>query len=142
MSRKFFLFICLLPTVLLSTISATEAQQPKKVPRIGYLGNSSPALERDFVDAFRQGLRDLGYAEGHNILIEYRWAEGRYDRFPEFAAELVRLKVDVLLTAGTPGALAAKQATQTIPIVMAVSGDAVGTGSFKASLAQAGTSLG
>jgi putative tryptophan/tyrosine transport system substrate-binding protein len=140
MSRKFFLFICLLPTVLLSTVSATEAQQPKKVPRIGYLGNSSPALERDFVDAFRQGLRDLGYAEGHNILIEYRWAEGRYDRFPEFAAELVRLKVDVLLTAGTPGALAVKQATQTIPIVMAVSGDAVGTGLVQ-SLARPGGNI-
>jgi putative tryptophan/tyrosine transport system substrate-binding protein len=140
MSRKFFLFICLLPTVLLSTVSATEAQQPKKVSRIGYLGNSSPALERDFVDAFRQGLRDLGYAEGHNILIEYRWAEGRYDRFPEFAAELVRLKVDVLLTAGTPGALAAKEATQTIPIVMAVSGDAVGTGLVQ-SLARPGGNI-
>ena len=107
---------------------AADAQQPGKVPRIGYLGNSSPALERDHVAAFRQGLHDLGYTEGQNILIEFRWAEGRYDRLPEFAAELVRLKVDVLLTAGTPGALAAKQETQTTPIVMAVSGDAVGTG--------------
>jgi putative tryptophan/tyrosine transport system substrate-binding protein len=120
--------------------TVATAQQPTKIPRIGYLGNSSPALERDFVDAFRQGLRDLGYAEGHNILIEYRWAEGSYDRFPEFAAELVRLKVDVFLTAGTPGALAAKRATETIPIVMAVSGDAVGTGLVQ-SLARPGGNI-
>jgi putative ABC transport system substrate-binding protein len=107
---------------------AASAQQPGKVARIGYLGNSSPALESDLVGGFRQGLRDLGYTEGQNILIEFRWAEGRYERLPELAAELVRLKVDVLLAAGTPGALAAKQATQTIPIVMAAVGDAVGTG--------------
>ncbi len=106
---------------------AAVAQRPVKVPRIGYLGNSSPALEPDLVGAFREGLRDLGYTEGQNILIEFRWAEGRSERFPELAAELVRLKVDVLLAAGTPGALAAKQATQTIPIVMAAVGDAVGT---------------
>jgi putative ABC transport system substrate-binding protein len=118
----------------------SPSQQPGKVYRIGYLGNSSPALERDHVDAFRQGLRDLGYAEGQNLLIEFRWAEGRYERFPEFVAELVRLKVDVILTAGTPGALAAKQATQTTPIVMAVSGDAVGTGLVR-SLARPGGNL-
>jgi putative ABC transport system substrate-binding protein len=121
--------ILLLLTLLAVGLPLTaQAQPPGKVARIGYLGNSSPALERDFVDAFRQGLRELGYAEGHNLLIEFRWAEGRYERFPELIAELVRRKVDVILTAGTPGALAAKQATQTTPIVMAVSGDAVGTG--------------
>src|SRR5438093_12944422 len=136
------IFRLALGVLLLAFSFPARAQQPERIPRIGYLGNSSPALERDFVDAFRQGLRDLGYAEGHNILIEYRWAEGRYDRLPEFAAELVRLKVDVLLTAGTPGALAAKQATQTIPIVMAVSGDALEPGWFRASLGRAGTSLG
>ena len=118
---------------------AAAAQQPRKVPRIGYLGNSSPALERDRVEALRQGLRDLGYAEGQNILIEFRWAEGKYERLPEFAAELFRLKVDVILTAGTPGALAAKQATQTTPIVM-VSGDAVGTGLAR-SLARPGGNI-
>ncbi len=138
MSKKVYWLA--LGAILFALCSTADAQQPKKVPRIGYLGNSSPALERDFVDAFRQGLGDLGYAEGHNILIEYRWAEGRYDRFPEFAAELVRLKVDVFLTAGTPGALAAKQATQTIPIVMALSGDAVGTGLVQ-SLARPGGNI-
>jgi len=134
------IFRLALGVLLLAFSFPARAQQSEKILRIGYLGNSSPALERDFVDAFRQGLRDLGYAEGHNILIEYRWAEGRYDRLPEFAAELVRLKVDVLLTAGTPGALAAKQATQTIPIVMAVSGDAVGTGLVQ-SLARPGGNI-
>jgi putative ABC transport system substrate-binding protein len=107
---------------------AALAQQPARVPRIGYLGNSAPALEAELVGAFRQGLRDLGYTEGQNIRIEFRWAEGRFERLPELAAELVRLKVDVLLTAGTPGPLAAKQATQTIPIVMASVGDAVASG--------------
>ena len=134
------IFRLALGVLLLAFSFPARAQQPERIPRIGYLGNSSAVLERDFVDAFRQGLRDLGYAEGHNILIEFRWAEGKYDRFPEFAAELVRLKADVLLTAGTPGALAAKQATQTIPIVMAVSGDAVGTGLVQ-SLARPGGNI-
>jgi putative tryptophan/tyrosine transport system substrate-binding protein len=80
------------------------------------------------VDAFRQGLREYGYTEGQNISIEYRWAEGRYERFPALVADLVRLKVDVIVTAGTPGTLAAKKATKTIPIVIAVAGDAVGAG--------------
>ena len=131
--------LVLLTLSVLAAPLAAGAQQSGKVPRIGYLGVSSPALERDRVEALRQGLRDLGYAEGQNILIEFRWAEGRYDRFPEFAAELVRLKVDVILTAGTPGALAAKQATQTTPIVM-VSGDAVGTGLAR-SLARPGGNI-
>jgi len=130
----------ILALCILGTTLTAQAQQPGKVPRIGYLGNSSPALEPDLVGAFRQGLRDLGYTEGQNILIEFRWAEGRSERFPELAAELVRLKVDVLLAAGTPGALAAKQATQTIPIVMAAVGDAVGTGLVR-SLARAGGNI-
>ena len=130
----------LLATLAVGLPLAAQAQQPGRVPRIGYLGNSSLALERDFVDAFRQGLRDLGYAEGQNLLIEFRWAAGRYERFPELAAELVRLNVDVILTAGTPGALAAKQATQTTPIVMAVSGDAIGTGLVR-SLARPGGNI-
>jgi hypothetical protein len=88
---------------ILSAPLTAEAQQAGKVYRIGYLGNSSPVLESDLVDAFRQGLRDLGYVEGRNIVIEYRWAEGRYERFPEFAAELVRLKVDLIRQ--RPGAL-------------------------------------
>ena len=117
-----------------------HAQQSGKVARIGYLGNSSPALEPDLLGAFRQGFRDLGYTEGQNILIEFRWAEGRSERLPELAAELVRLKVDVLVAAGAPGALAAKQATQTIPIVMAAVGDAVGTGLVR-SLARPGGNI-
>jgi len=107
--------------------SLTAEGQPAGVPRVGYLGNSSPSLEVDLLDAFRQGLREFGYTEGQNIIIEYRWAEGKYDRFPDLLADLVRLKVDAIVTAGTPGALAAKRATKTIPIVMAVAGDAVGT---------------
>ena len=111
--------------------------KPARVPRVGYLGNSSASLESDLVDAFRQGLRELGYIEGRNIVIEYRWADGRYDRFPDLVSDLVRIKADVIVTAGTPGALAAKQATKTIPIVMTVAGDAVGTG-LVASLARPG----
>jgi len=125
---------------VLLTPPATEAQQRAHLPRVGYLGTSSASLEAELVKAFRDGLRDLGYVEGQNILIEYRWAEGNYQRFPDLVADLVNLKVDVILTAGTPGALAAKRATQTIPIVMAVTGDAVGTG-LVSSLARPGGNL-
>ena len=107
---------------------AARAQQMGKVPRIGYLGSSSPSLEPHFVEAFRQKLRELGHIEGENIAIEYRWAEGQDGRLPDLAAELVRLQPNVIVTAGTPGALAAMQATKTIPIVMASSGDPVGAG--------------
>ena len=92
------------------------------------------------VEALRAGLRDLGYVEGKNIVIEYRWADGKYDRLPDLAAELVRINVDVLVTSGTPGVRAAKQATTTIPIVMAASGDAVATG-LVASLARPGGNI-
>jgi putative ABC transport system substrate-binding protein len=104
---------------------AARAQQVGKVSRIGFLGTSSPSLERHLVDAFRQKLRELGHVEGENIAIEYRWAEGRDDRLPGMAAELVRQKSDVIVTTGTPGTLAAKQATKTIPIVFASSGNPV-----------------
>jgi ABC-type uncharacterized transport system substrate-binding protein len=107
---------------------AAEAQQTGKVYRIAYLGNSSAALESELVAAFRQGLRELKYVEGQNIAIEYRWAEGRYDRLPAFVAEAVHLKVDVIVTAGTPAALAAKEGTRTIPIVMAAIGDPIAAG--------------
>src|SRR5262249_29257919 len=105
---------------------AARAQRPK-VPTIGALviGNISP---EEFWREFRQGLRDLGYIEGENIRFEFRSAEGQIDRLPELAAELVRLKVDVIVTWFTPTALAAKQATHEIPIVMAETGDPVGTG--------------
>jgi len=104
------------------------AQQAGRLPRIGYLGASSPTLEPEILEAFRQGLRDLGYVEGQSIAIEYRWAEGHEDRLPELATELVGLKVDVIVTTGTPGTLAAKRATQTIPIVMTATGDPLRSG--------------
>jgi ABC-type uncharacterized transport system substrate-binding protein len=107
---------------------AAEAQQAAKVPRIGYLaGNLAPSPH--LTEAFLQGLRDLGYVEGRNVVIEYRDAEGKFERLPALAAELVALKVDVIMTGGTPHALAAKQATKTIPIVFAAdAADAVGSG--------------
>src|SRR5271166_5889063 len=116
---------------------AVLAQQTGKVSRIGFLGISSPSLERHLVDAFRQKLRELGHVEGENIAIEYRWAEGQDDRLPSLAAELIRLKPDVIVTTGTPGTLAAKQATSTIPIVFASSGSPVEAG-LTASLARPG----
>jgi len=133
--RRVGLAVVLALGFILAPLDA-EAQQAG-VSRVGYLGNSSPSLEVDLLDAFRQGLREFGYTEGQNIIIEYRWAEGNYDRFPDLLADLVRLKVDAIVTAGTPGALAAKRATKTIPVVMAVAGDAVGTG-LVASLARPG----
>ena len=96
-----------------------EAQQPKKVPRIGYLSSRDPASESTRAEAIRLALRELGYIEGQNIAIEYRYAEGKRDRYPELAAELVRLKVDIIVVAGgAPTIRAAKNATKTIPIVM------------------------
>ena len=107
---------------------AADAQQPVKVPRIGLLQSGSLSVNRHFADAFRQGLRELGYVEGQNIAIEARGAEGKYERLPDLAAELVRAKVDVIVVGGTPGSRAAKQATTTILIVMVGVGDPVGTG--------------
>ena len=107
---------------------AARAQQTGKVPRIGFLGIASPSTFAPRIEAFRQGLRDFGYVEGSTIMIEYRWAEGRYERLPELAADLVRSNVDLIATHATPGSLAAKQATTTIPIVMAVIGDPVASG--------------
>ena len=121
-------FINTLAGGLLAAPLAAEAQPAGKVYRIAYLGNSSAALEADLVDAFRQGLRNLNYVESQNIVIEYRWAEGRNDRFPALVAEAVRLKPDVILTSGTPATLAAKEGTRTIPIVIAAMGDPIGAG--------------
>ena len=117
-----------------------QAQQPAKVPRVGYLTGAKPYGHSARVEAFRQALRQLGYVEGKNILIEYRYAEGKLDRLPAFAAELVRLKVDVLVAGGPPSAGAAKTATSTIPIVMTQVGDPVGNG-FVASLARPGGNI-
>jgi putative ABC transport system substrate-binding protein len=107
---------------------AASAQQSGRQYRVGFLGNSTAALEATLVGAFRDGLRELGYVEGRNIVIEYRWAEGEYPRLPALIAELLALKVDVIVTAGTPAALAVKRATTSIPLVMVAVGDPVGTG--------------
>jgi putative ABC transport system substrate-binding protein len=114
--------------ILFAVAIMAEAQQPAKVSRIGVLAPPSPSFFSTRIEPFRQGLRELGYLEGKNILIEYRYAEGKLDRLPHLAAELVHLKVDVILTAGESGALAAKNTTKTIPIVFAVAEDAVGSG--------------
>ena len=120
--------------MLLAAPLASEGQQAGKVPKVAYLSSSSrvPTIE-----AFRQGLRKLGYVEGRNILIEYRWAEGQFDRLPGLAAELVSLGVNVIVAANTPAALAAKNATSTIPISLVTSGDPVGSG-LVASVARPG----
>ena len=102
---------------------AARAQKATKVPRIGYLGYSSPPLERNLVGEFQQGLRNIGYVDGQNVAIEYRSAEGKLEQLPALAAELVGLNVDIIVTLATPGALAAKQATNTIPIVVAAMAD-------------------
>jgi putative tryptophan/tyrosine transport system substrate-binding protein len=114
-----------------------RAQQPGKVPTIGYLGSSTLSAMSQWTASFVQRLRELGWVEGRNVAIEYRWAEGRAERAAEIAAEFVRLKVDVIVTYGTPPTLAAKQATSAIPIVFALAGDPVGTG-LVASLARPG----
>ena len=93
-----------------------------------FLSASSVALESDRVAAFRQGLRDLGYFEGQNVVIEYRWAEGHYDRYPAFVAEAISRKVDMIVTEGTPAAIAAREGTRTVPIVMASIGDPITAG--------------
>jgi putative ABC transport system substrate-binding protein len=125
--------------VLLAVGAIAEAQQPKKVHRIGYLESGAPARDSKRVEAIRLALRELGYVEGQNIAFEYRYAEGKVDRFPELAAELVRLKVDIILISGGELPIrAAKNATKTIPIVMmGLTADPVELG-FVESLARPG----
>jgi ABC-type uncharacterized transport system substrate-binding protein len=137
-TRTVCLVLCALG-LLMAPLVAT-AQQAGGTVTIGYLGNSSPSLESHQVDAFREGLRQFGYVEGQNLVIRYQWAEGQQERYTVLAQELVRLQPDVILTSGTPGTLAAKQATQSIPIVTAVAGDPVATG-LVASLAQPGSNV-
>jgi putative tryptophan/tyrosine transport system substrate-binding protein len=120
--------------------AVAEAQQAKKVPRIGYLAAASASANPARIEALRQGLRELGYVEGKNIVIEWRFADGKLERLPEFAPELVRLKVDVIVTAGPAPTRAAKEATVTIPVVMAFDNDPVGNG-FVASLARPGGNI-
>jgi putative ABC transport system substrate-binding protein len=122
-------------------ISAAEAQQPQKVPRIGFLCAPPSATVSARVESFRRGLRELGYTEGQNLLVEYRYAEGKFERLPDLAADLVRLNVDVLVAAGGMQAFrAAKNATTTIPIVVTGASDPVGNGLI-ASLARPGGNL-
>ena len=130
----------LVAVVLLAVAAIAEAQQAKKVPRIGYLTGSSPSARSARIEAFGQGLRELGYVEGKNIVIEYRYAEGKLDRMTELAADLVRLNVEVIVTGGPLVTRAAKEATTTIPIVMTQDADPVGSG-FVASLARPGGNI-
>jgi ABC-type uncharacterized transport system substrate-binding protein len=133
-------FVSLLTTFLLATISLAEAQPAKKVFRIGLLSGNRPSPMPSNIEAFRQGLRELGYVEGQNISVEYRFAEGKEERYAILAAELVNLGVDVIVTGGTRATLAAKQATNTIPIVVLNAGDLVGEG-LVASLARPGGNI-
>jgi putative ABC transport system substrate-binding protein len=130
----------LLITVLLTTAPSATAQQPARIPRVAYLGGASPAPIAYRTEAFRQRLRELGYMEGKNIVLEFRYAEEKLDRLPALAAELVRLKVDVIVTAGGTSTRVAKEATTTIPIVMVQDNDPVGNG-FVASLARPGGNI-
>jgi putative ABC transport system substrate-binding protein len=126
--------------VLVVAAAVVEAQQPTKVPRIGYLSSQSPSTDASRLDGFRQALGELGYVEKKNIVIEYRFAEGKFDRFPDLAAELLRLKVDLIVTTGSPPTHAAQQATTTVPIITTVVGDPVHAG-FVASLAKPGGNI-
>jgi putative tryptophan/tyrosine transport system substrate-binding protein len=138
MTKKIiFLALC---SLLLAPCSRADAQQSSKIFRIGYLIATSAAVSAANIETLRQGLRDLGYEEGKNIVIEYRYAEGKQDRIPGLAAELVRLKVDIIVTLGATDTRAAKEATATIPIVMAQDPDPVGNG-FVASLARPGGNI-
>jgi len=133
------LHLALALAALIAALPAA-AEEPGKVYRVGFIGNSTAALESNLVQPFREGLRELGYVEGRDLAIEYRWAEGDYGRLPALVADLIAQKVDVLVTAGTPAALAVKRATTTIPLVMVAVGDPVGTG-LVASLARPGGNL-
>jgi putative ABC transport system substrate-binding protein len=131
--------LIILALVFLSWFQAVSAQS-SKVVRIGFLGPNSAASTSSRMESLRAGLRELGYVEGKNLVIESRWADGNYDRLPDLAIELVGLKVDLILTSGTPGTRAARNATATIPIIMVTSGDPVALG-LVASLARPGGNI-
>jgi putative tryptophan/tyrosine transport system substrate-binding protein len=135
MNKK--IFVSILAVVILAIVHPVEAQQAKKVPRIGFLAGSS---SEDALHGLRQGLRELGYVEGKNITIDPRSAEGKFDRLPALVAELVSLKVDVIVTGSTPAAVAAKNATSTTPIIMSGGTDPVATGLVQ-SLARPGGNI-
>jgi len=132
--------IILLVGLTLASVHPAEAQQPKKVPRIGYLSGTSYSANSARVDAFKQGLRELGYVGGKTIIVEWRYAEGKSDHLPALAAELVHLRPDVIVASAPPPTRAAKQTTASIPIVMAFDDDPVGNG-FVASLARPGGNI-
>ena len=138
MKKKFVPFA--LAALLLAVAFPAEAQQPKKVPRIGYVDAGSPATTGHRAQAFVQGLRDLGYVEGQNIVIEYRWAEGKLESLPALVEDVVRRRVDVIVSSATPAIRFAKEQTTTIPIVMAGVTDPVGVG-FVTSLARPGGNI-
>ena len=136
--KKIFLWLSVVAA--LGGTAITDAQQPKKVARIGFLASSSSERVKSRLSAFQQGLRELGYVEEKNVIIEYRSAEGKFERLPEIASELVRLKVDLLVVEGAPAAHATKNATSIIPIVIGNAADPVGTG-LVASLARPGGNI-
>ncbi len=138
MNRK--IIVPTLCVMLIALCVAANAQQAKKIPRIGFLNALFPTTNPARIEAFRQGLREVGYVEGKNIVIEYRYAERKVDRLPALAAELVGLKVDVIVTSASQETRAAKEATNRIPIVMTNEGDPVGTG-FVTSLARPGGNI-
>jgi ABC-type uncharacterized transport system substrate-binding protein len=133
-------FITLLSGMAVGWPLPLRAQQQAKVARIGFLGNSTPELEANLIGPFREGLRDHGYEEGRNIHIEYRWAEGKYERFPTLIAELIASKVEIIVTAGTPASLAVKKAASSTPLVMIAVGEPVATG-LVTSLARPGGNI-
>ena len=135
MLRPLFIILALLAAPL-----GAEAQQAGKVPRVGLLGTATPSLMAPWITAFRDGLRQHGYVEGQNVVIEYRWGEGQPDRFPGLVAELIRLNVDVIVTSGPHAIRAAQAGTRTIPIVMAVIDDPVEQG-FVTSFGRPGGNL-
>ena len=130
----------LLCALVFALCTSAWAQQPKKIPRIGYLNASSASTNPARVEAFRQGLRELGYVEGKNIIIDFRAAEEKLERLPALAVELLHLNVDIIVTAGPPGTRAVKEANVTIPIIMGFDNDPVGNG-FVASLARPGGNI-
>jgi putative ABC transport system substrate-binding protein len=137
MAKKRLAFVVALVLGVHFSLPVAQAQQADRVHRMAFLGSTSSSDYASQIEAFRSGLRELGYVEGKNLVIEFRWADGNYERLPGLAAELVRSKPDVLVTHGPPGALAAKKATDTIPIVLGVIGEAVAIGAVD-SLARPG----
>ena len=139
-SMKTNIFCVVIGVLLVALSLPAGAQQPRKIARIAFLGTASASVVAERVDAFREGLRKLGYLEGKNIVIEYRFGEGKSNEVSSIAVELVRSKVDVIVTAGPAATRSAKEATVTIPIVMGNEGDPVGSG-FVESLARPGGNI-